>query len=241
MKTTDWFTDWFNTKYYHILYKERNDLEAQLFMKNITKLLGLDTTSHIFDLPCGKGRHAVFLNSLGYRVTGADLAENSIVSAKEYERDSLNFEVHDMRAPFNTKYDAIFNLFTSFGYFEDDKEDLLILQNIKNGLTTNGFFVFDFLNAALVKENLVAEETKIVDAITFNIKREFTNGFIVKHISFFADSKNHTYTERVKYLDLAKMTSYLEKVGFKIEQTFGDYLLNSFDAKHSNRLIIVAK
>jgi SAM-dependent methyltransferase len=241
MKTTDWFTDWFNTKYYHILYKERNDFEAQLFMKNITKLLGLDTTSHIFDLPCGKGRHAVFLNSLGYKVTGADLAENSIVSAKEYENDSLDFEVHDMRTPFNTKYDAIFNLFTSFGYFEDDKDDLLILQNIKNGLTPNGFFVFDFLNAALVKENLVAEETKVVDAITFNIKREFKNGFIVKHISFFADSKNHTYTERVKYLDLVKMTAYLEKVGFKIEQTFGDYLLNSFDAKHSNRLIIVAK
>jgi SAM-dependent methyltransferase len=241
MKTKDWFTDWFNTKYYHILYKERNDSEAQLFIKNITKLLGLDKTSHILDLPCGKGRHAVFLNSLGYRVTGADLAENSIVSAKEYENDTLNFEVHDMRAPFNAKYDAIFNLFTSFGYFENEKEDLLILQNIKNGLTANGFFVFDFLNANLVKENLVAEETKIVDAITFNIRREFINGFIVKHISFFADGENHAYTERVKYLDLAKMTFYLEKVGFKIEQTFGDYLLNNFDAKNSNRLIIVAK
>jgi SAM-dependent methyltransferase len=241
MKTKDWFTDWFNTKYYHILYKERNDSEAQLFMKNITELLGLDKTSHILDLPCGKGRHAVFLNSLGYRVTGADLAENSIVSAKEYENKRLNFEVHDMRAPFNTKYDAIFNLFTSFGYFEDDKEDLLILQNIKNGLTTNGFFVFDFLNANLVKESLVAEEKKVVDAITFHITREFTNGFIVKHISFFADGKNHVHTERVKYLDLAKMTFYLEEVGFTIEHTFGDYLLNSFDAKNSNRLIIVAK
>jgi SAM-dependent methyltransferase len=146
-----------------------------------------------------------------------------------------------MRAPFNTKYDAIFNLFTSFGYFENDKDDLLILQNIKNGLTKNGFFVFDFLNANLVKENLVAAETKVVDGITFNIKREITDGFIQKHISFYADGENHAYTERVKYLDLPKMTSYLEEVGFKIEQTFGDYHLNNFDAKNSNRLIIVAK
>ena len=92
-----------------------------------------------------------------------------------------------------------------------------------------------------MKESLIAAETKVVDAITFNIKREISNGFIIKHISFFADGKNHVYTERVKYLDLSKMTSYLEKVGFKIEQTFGDYYLNNFDAKNSKRLIIVAK
>ena len=146
-----------------------------------------------------------------------------------------------MRVPFSKKYNAVFNLFTSFGYFEDDKEDLLILHNIKNGLTKEGVFVFDFLNAAIVKENLVTKETKVVDGITFNITREISNGFIVKHISFFADAENHSYTERVKYLDLEKMTYYLEKVGFKIEHTFGDYYLNSFDSKISNRLIIVAK
>ena len=241
MKTKDWFTDWFNTSYYHILYKERNDSEAQLFMRNITALLSLDKSTHILDLPCGKGRHAVFLNSLGYTVTGADLSENSINLAKKYENNTLHFEVQDMRATFNSKYDAVFNLFTSFGYFEDDKEDLLILQNIKNGLTKDGFFVFDFLNANLVKENLVAKETKVVDGISFHINREITNGFILKHISFFADGKDHVYTERVKYLDLKKMTSYLEKVGFKIEHTFGDYHLNNFNSKSSNRLILVAK
>lgn len=241
MKTKDWFTDWFNTKYYHILYKERNDSEAQLFMKNITEFLDLKKTNTILDLPCGKGRHAVFLNSLGYNVTGGDLSENSIKFAKKFENETLKFNVLDMRAPFNKKYNAVFNLFTSFGYFEDDKEDILILQNIKNGLKKDGFFVFDFLNAELVKENLVTEETKIVDNITFHIKREITNGFIVKHISFFADNENHAYTERVKYLDLKKMTSYLEEVGFKIQQTFGDYHLNTFNSKKSNRLILVAK
>jgi SAM-dependent methyltransferase len=241
MKTKDWFTDWFNTSYYHILYKERNDVEAQLFMKNITALLDLDRSTHILDLPCGKGRHSVFLNSLGYRVTGSDLSENSIIAAKKYENDTLKFNVHDMRVPFRKKYNAVFNLFTSFGYFEDDEEDLLILKNIKNGLTKEGVFVFDFLNANLVKENLVAKEAKIVDAITFNITREITNGFITKHISFFADGKNHSYTERVKYLDLEKMAFYLDKVGFKIEHTFGDYDLNNFDSKTSNRLILVSK
>lgn len=241
MKTKDWFTDWFNTSYYHILYKERNDEDAQLFMKNITSFLSLPKTTHILDLPCGKGRHSVFLNSLGYKVTGRDLAENSIKYAKAFENKTLKFKVHDMRQPINNKYDAIFNLFTSFGYFDDDKEDILILENIKKGLNKNGYFVFDFLNAQKVKLNLVTTETKIVNNIIFNIKREIKDGFIFKHISFFADDKNHSYTEQVKYLDLNKMTRYFEKVGFTITNVFGNYHLDTYNAKTSNRLIIIAK
>ena len=241
MKTKDWFTDWFNTPYYHILYKDRNDGEAQLFMKHITTFLNLPKTTHILDLPCGKGRHSVFLNSLGYKVTGGDLAANSIKLAKEFENETLNFKVHDMRANFNNKYDAVFNLFTSFGYFEDDKEDILILNNIKQGLKKDGFFVFDFLNAEKVRLNLVASETKTVDEITFNIKREIKDGFIFKHISFFADGENHSYTEQVKYLDLDKMTTFFEEVGFTITNVFGNYDLNTYEAKTSDRLIIIAK
>ncbi|WP_439129423.1 class I SAM-dependent DNA methyltransferase [Polaribacter sp.] len=241
MKTTDWFVDWFNTPYYHILYKDRNDDDAQLFMRNITTFLQLPKSTHILDLPCGKGRHSVFLNSLGYKVTGGDLSENSIKAAKKFENDTLKFKLHDMREPFNNSYDAVFNLFTSFGYFKEDKEDILTLQNIKNSLTKNGVFVFDFLNPTFVKNNLVAQETKIVENITFYIKREIKEGFILKHISFFADGKNHNFTERVKYLDLEKMTRFLNKVGFHITHIFGNYQLNQFDAKSSKRLITVAK
>ena len=241
MDIKDWFTDWFNTSYYHILYKDRNDLDAQLFMKNITDFLELPKSAHILDLPCGKGRHAVFLNSLGYKVTGADLAKNSIMHAKQFENDNLKFKTHDMRNPLDKTYNAIFNLFTSFGYFVDDSEDIKILENIKKGLKKGGFFVFDFLNAEKVKLTLVEEETKTVDDINFQIKREIKNGFILKHISFFADEKQHSYTEKVKYLDLDKMTSYLNKVGFTIVNIFGDYNLKGFKAKTSDRLILVAK
>ena len=241
MKTKDWFTDWFNTSYYHILYKERNDKDAELFMKNITSFLNLPKNTHILDLPCGKGRHSLFLNSLGYRVTGADLAENSIRSAKAFENHTLKFKVHDMRQSLQYNYGAIFNLFTSFGYFDDDKEDLLILNNFKQGLKKDGYFVFDFLNAEKVKLNLVAKETKTIDNITFNIKREIKDGFIIKYISFLADDKNHFYTEKVKYLDLHKMKANFKKNGFKILNVFGNYHLNTYEAKTSDRLIIIAK
>jgi cyclopropane fatty-acyl-phospholipid synthase-like methyltransferase len=134
----EWFSYWFDTPYYHILYKDRDDTDARIFMQNITSFLKLPNQTHILDLACGKGRHAVFLNSLGYTVTGVDLSENSILSASSKANDRLNFKVHDMRDSFSEKYDAIFNLFTSFGYFEDDAIDIKIVQNIKEGLHTNG-------------------------------------------------------------------------------------------------------
>ncbi len=241
MKTTDWFTSWFDTSYYHTLYKHRNDADAQFFMRNITSFLKLPKTSHIADLPCGKGRHSVYLNSLGYKVTGGDLSRNSIEHAKQFENESLNFEVWDMRNPIELKYDAIFNLFTSFGYFKDDNEDIAILKSIKNGLKENGVFVLDFLNVEKVKDSLVAKETKTIDDIEFHITREIKDGFILKHISFIADDKQHSYTEQVKFLTLDKMESYFKKAGLNLKHVFGDYSLNEFDKNTSDRLILIGE
>ena len=241
MRTKDWFTDWFNTPYYHILYKDRNDVEAQQFMRNITQFLPLPENALLLDLPCGKGRHAVFLNSLGYRVIGADLSENSIQFAKKFENSSLKFIIQDMREPFDLQYDAVFNLFTSFGYFEEDSEDILVLQNIKNCLKENGYFVFDFLNASFVKDTLVASETKMVDGITFQMKKKIKDGFFLKNFSFFADGEHHQFTESVKYLDLQKMTAFFEKVGLNLKHVFGDYQLHPFDENYSKRLILIAQ
>ena len=241
MDTTDWFTSWFNTPYYHILYKHRNDADAQFFMRNITSFLNLPKNSYIADLPCGKGRHSVYLNSLGYKVTGGDLSENSILHAKQFENESLDFEVWDMRKALENKYDAIFNLFTSFGYFDDDNEDITILKSIKNGLQENGVFVMDFLNVEKVKSNIVSEEIKSVDGIDFHIKREIKNSFILKHISFTADNQKHSYTEQVKFLTLEKMRTYFDKAGLKIKHTFGDYSLNNFNKNTSDRLILIAE
>lgn len=237
----DWFSSWFNTPYYHILYKNRNDDEAQQFMRNITRFLALDTNQHILDLPCGKGRHSIYLNSLGYKVTGGDLSENSIAYAQQFANERLRFKVKDMRERFNYTYDAIFNLFTSFGYFEDDDEDITVLQNMKKGLNPGGPLVLDFLNVALAKRNLVSFESKTVEGIAFEIRKEIKDGFILKHIDFQDKGKAFSYTEFVKYIDLQKFQDYLGKAGFEIYHIFGDYDLSEFDVERSERLILVAK
>ncbi|WP_111708422.1 SAM-dependent methyltransferase [Lutibacter citreus] len=235
----EWFASWFDTSYYHILYKHRNDTEAQEFIQNLVSFLNIKKDDKLLDLACGKGRHSIYLNKLGFNVVGADLSKNSIDFAKQFENNSLKFVEHDMRDKLKLKYDIILNLFTSFGFFEDDNEDIKVLKNIKKGLNPYGTAVIDFMNAKKVISNLVHEETQIIDGINFKISRYVKNGFIVKEINFEADDQLHTYFEKVKILNLAKINSYLNSVGFKIKHTFGNYNLEKFNEESSDRLILV--
>ena len=87
---TTWFASWFDSPYYHVLYKDRDDSEAADFMNRLTQYLHLHPTSKILDLACGKGRHSRYLSSLGYDVTGVDLSSQSITFAKKFEKENSN-------------------------------------------------------------------------------------------------------------------------------------------------------
>ena len=149
-------------------------------MDNLTEYLNMPEGGKILDLACGKGRHSMYLNSLGYDVTGVDLSENSIAYAKQYENDTLHFEVHDMCKPFNEQFDAVFNLFTSFGYFENEEDNLNTIKAIKADLNEFGFGVIDFMNVHHVMENLQSEDVKTMDGIDFHQKRYVKDGYILK-------------------------------------------------------------
>jgi len=236
-----WFASWFDTPYYHILYKDRDYEEAQVFMDNITNYLNLPEDAKILDLACGKGRHSVYLNQLGYDVTGADLSENSIAEASKSSNAKLNFTVHDMRVSFDEKFDAIFNLFTSFGYFENDEDNLTTLKAIKESLSEYGFAVIDFMNVHHVIQNLVPEETKTVEGIDFKIKRYVKDGHIFKEIDFEDKGEKFHFVEKVQALTLEDFEEMMEEAGIFLLDTFGDYKLKKFYKHESERLIMVFK
>ena len=236
-----WFASWFDSPYYHILYKDRDYAEAQVFMDNITQYLNLPDDSKILDLACGKGRHSIYLNELGYDVTGADLSENSIAEASKHANDKLHFEVHDMRVPFEQKFDAIFNLFTSFGYFENDADNLATLKAIQESLSEYGFAVIDFMNVQNVIENLVPEEVKTVENIDFHIKRYHKDNHIFKEIDFEDNGEKFHFTEKVQALTLQNFEEMMEEAGIYLLDTFGDYKLKKFYKNESERLIMVFK
>lgn len=237
---TNWYASWFDTPYYHILYKDRDYEEAQLFMDNITGYLNLPDDARILDLACGRGRHSIYLNKIGFDVTGADLSANSIAEASKFANDKLHFVVHDMREPFEQKFDAIFNLFTSFGYFDDDADNVRTLKSICESLSEYGFGVIDFMNVNRVIANLVPEETKHVDGIDFRIKRYVADDHIVKEIAFTHNRQDYHFTERVRALTLQNFEQMMEEAGIYLLEVFGDYKLRKYTSD-SERLIMIFK
>ena len=239
--TENWYSSWFDTPFYHILYKDRDNKEAGNFMDSLTSFLKLSKEAEILDLACGKGRHSKYLNELGFRVTGVDLSPKSIAFAKQFENTNLVFEEHDMSISYPKKFDAVFNLFTSFGYFENEKDNLRTIKAIKSELKPNGFAVIDFLNAEFVKSNLVPSETKTVNGIDFNIERIIENGYIIKKIHFNVDNKDYRYEERVRALTLSEFKNFFNEANANLLYCFGDYQLNEFDVESSERLILIFK
>ena len=240
-KSEKWYASWFDTPYYHILYKERNYREAQLFMDNLTHYLNLPEKAKVLDLACGKGRHSIYLNQLGFDVIGADLSENSITIANKNSNESLRFQVHDMRDPFEEKFDAIFNLFTSFGYFENDDDNLKTLIAMKESLSEYGFGVIDFMNVNQVISNLIPEEVKTVEGIDFHIKRYYIDDHIYKEIDFEDKGESYHFTEKVRALTLPDFVELMEQAGIYLLEVFGDYKLKKFHKTESERLILFFK
>ena len=241
MKENDWFINWFNSPYYHILYKDRDLKEAEIFIDSLLSFLKPNSGAKILDLACGKGRHARYLNQKGFDVTGIDLSEESIRYASQYENETLSFFVHDMRRMLLIKgFDFVFNLFTSFGYFVKEKDNLATLKAAADSLKNGGTFVLDFMNAHKAQKSLNADEIKTVNNIDFKISRMLEEQFIVKDIRFQDQGRDYHFQERVKALNLADFKKYFSASGLEIKHLFGDYQLNTFDPENSDRLILIA-
>lgn len=236
----EWFADWFNSKYYHILYQNRDEKEAETFLSTLQKFFKKE--DQILDVACGSGRHTIYLNSLGYNTSGIDLSEESIRSAKQKSDNKIPFEVWDMRKSYKKEhFEVVLNLFTSFGYFDSEKEDVEAIQAISSNLKNEGILIIDFLNSEKVITNLVESEQKTLSGITFNINRKIEEGFILKNIQFTDKGKDFEFTEKVKALNLSDFTKLLNFAQLKTTNIFGDYKLNKYNPTDSDRLIIVAK
>jgi SAM-dependent methyltransferase len=238
----NWFDTWFNTSYYHLLYKDRNTDEAEFFLKNLLTYLKPDKQTKFLDVACGKGRHAIFINKMGYHIEGIDLSKDSIQYANQFANDSLDFNIHDMRSCYKkNEFDIVMNVFTSFGYFNNPIDNLKAIQSMSDNLKNGGKIVLDFMNAKKVINELVTSEQKSVEHINFNIKRSVQNGYIIKDIHFTDKQKEFHFQEKVEALTLSNFKDLFEKSGLNIINLWGDYSLNDFNALQSQRLIILAQ
>ena len=234
----EWFENWFDTEYYHILYKNRNEAEAELFIQNLVNHLQLNKQQKILDLACGKGRHALFLNKLGFDVLGLDLSTQSIDFAKKQQNETLKFDVHDMRKVYaENSFDLVVNLFTSFGYFTNKQDNRKVIESIYTQLKSNGKLIIDFMNSKKMINQIIPTETKEIDGISFHITKKYEDDFILKQIQFLDQNKSYLFQEKVQALQLNDFIVLTQEL-FSLKNIFGNYKLEKYDENSSDRLIL---
>lgn len=238
----DWFIDWFNSKYYHILYKSRNKNEANDFIKNIISNLSLNSNETVLDLGCGNGRHSISLSEHFKLVDGIDISSENITLAKKNKIENLKFFISDMRNfDTKTKYGYIFNLFTSFGYFKKNEDNINVLKKCNNHLKKDGLLFIDFLNSEKIKMTINGlKETINFDGIEFNIHKKIVDNYVVKTIEIVDGDLTFNFQEKVQLFKIEDFKEMLGISGFELLSSFGDYQMNPYDL-NSNRLILCAK
>ena len=244
MQANEWFRLWFGSPYYDLLYRERNNEEAAKLIDKLVDYLQIPEQSFVLDAACGKGRHSIALASKGFNVTGIDICVSAIEEAKKFENDKLHFYLHDMRLPFYINYfNYAFNFFTSFGYFKTLREHNDAMRTIAQSIKPNGIFTIDYLNVEFTQNNLKRNEVVEIDNIIFTIERSFDDKHFYKKIDIEDKAKNlhETFTEQVEKFSLEDFKVMFSKQDLQVENVFGDYDLNKYDAKNSLRMMITAK
>jgi SAM-dependent methyltransferase len=218
----DWFEEWFGEDYLRI-YQHRDETEAERVVELIARFVAGREIRAVLDLGCGAGRHSRLLCERWWTV-GLDLSP-ALLKIANREMPDAPYVRADMRElPFAVdSFDLVVNLFTSFGYFEDDRENQRVLLCVHDSLRPGGIIVIDFLNASQVRTQLVPYDERVENGITIEQTRAISadDRFVEKRIRLRERGKE--YIERVRLLAAADLERMLETAGFSIEARVGDY------------------
>jgi len=244
MSAQEWYKDWFNSPFYHKLYFERDEREAQQFIENLLRHLQPAPGSRLLDVACGRGRHSKFIASKGFDVTGIDISSASIQFAKQFETENLHFYQHDMRLPAWINYfNYAFNFFTSFGYFYTRREHDDAIRTLAQSLKPSGMIMIDYLNVHYVEDRLVHNEVKMIEDTRYEIHRWQDEDHFFKKI-IIADpelEKPMEFNERVSKFSLGDFTDMFSYQKMQVVEVFGDYALSRYDMRKTPRMIVLAK
>src|SRR5581483_1650073 len=216
----DWFEEWFGEEYLQ-LYPHRDDMDAQRMVALIRRTLPWRAGWRVLDVACGAGRHARALEDAGARCVGLDLSQRLLQRAREVTRAPLVRA--DMRSiPVRPRsMDLTLNLFTSFGYFEDDAEHGRVLAEMAATVRPGGWFVLDFLNEDTVRARLVTRDATVGLAGVHVVRRlSEDRRFVCKTI---ATADGRCFEERVRLFAAEELEAMFAGAGLAVVHRYGDY------------------
>ncbi len=231
-----WYEDWFDAAQYELVYRDRDVADAERIARLIESTVDPRPEELILDVGTGRGRHALVLAARGHRVVGLDLAPRAIATARRRAAevglsDIAHFVEGDMRAiPFpDATFDGVVNLFTSFGYFEEDADHGHAIDEMARVLKPGGWLIQDFLNPAYLREHLVVTDERIVDGVRVRQSRQIVEEApggprVEKSILVdVPDAAPGRFHESVRLLEREDFERLYADAGLEIVAEYGDY------------------
>lgn len=237
----NWFENWFDSELYQKVYSHRNDSDAQKLLTIIQKNISITKDDWILDAACGNGRHIINLNKNEYNVVGFDLSITQLKSAKKISNHPFLVRGDLRSIRFKKKFNVILSLFTSFGYFENDIDNFIFINNSVDFIAKDGYFIIDLLNKEYLIKNLIPFSRKRIDNTEITEFREIKNDFIFKKIVLKENGTELRFAERVKVYDYQTLNEVFMKAGFSLLKIFGNYDGEEYNIKLSERMILVFK
>jgi len=240
----NWYEEWFNTKEYLEVYKNRDDAEAETLAELILSNIKIKASAKILDMTAGAGRHAINFARRGFNVTAVDLSKNLLkvakqnASAYDFQIDFVHSDIRKFEP--NDKFNLVLSLFTSIGYFDNDEENFELLRKAYHFLKPGGYFVLDYFNRDFLEKNLVPSSVETINGAEINQYRSIREKRVIKEIEIRKNGATKKYIESVRMFSFNELQTELENTGFKINSTFGDLDGKPFVLETSPRVIIIA-
>lgn len=219
----DWFEDWFGEEYL-ALYEHRHLSEARKVVSLIARHVGSLSDAPVLDLACGAGRHQRMLCDRGWWTIALDLSPSLLHAARTADLSAPLVRA-DMRSlPFaDASFSLIVNLFTSFGYFRDDAQHLLVLREVARVARSRGWCILDYLKAEQVRDSLVSFDARRVGRLVVEQEREIVEqGRFVKRTITIGEL-GRAFVERVRLFRQAELDTLCAEAGFHVDAVYGDY------------------
>jgi len=214
-------------------------------VENIISLLEIKETDKILDLGCGPGRHSLEFARRGFNITGVDRTKAYLDNLKNKAK-SENLKVklieNDMRKfkkPLS--YDIVLNLFTTFGYFENENENILVLKNIHSTLKKNGKFLIDIIGKEILSRIFRERDWYEEDGILYLEERKMDDKWSRIHNRWIKIEGNNRkeYQLSHKIYSGIELSIMLKDVGFSDIKLFGNLYGDPYNHT-AERLVVLA-
>lgn len=246
--SNDWWKTYFDAGYLREYEPIFNLVEDRRQVVRLIDLLELPAGSRILDVPCGQGRHAHLLAEAGFNVDGVDLSTHLLAVAKKRGTGPrLRYRRADMRklpAAWTGRFDAVLNLFTSFGFFTDIHDDARVLAECARVLKPGGVMIWqggsrDGVMARFLERDwwTTSDGTMIAQDRSFDP----LSGFLTIKSTWQGRRKTEQREHRIRLYTASRLASMMLEHGLVVEQAWHSFERRPLTRRSSEMLLVARK